>query len=190
MIQSGHNFAHVTTAKLSWHVQSCDLIWSLFSSKCHSKNFAIWIMSSEILCEMGAKPVGRHFSSMSTWPSVKACRKELGINFINNFHGYSNSFCLESKIIEVIYDTMKPQWTFSNITQPLWRIHLTTWRPGDACLCQWAGLSLAQLLSSQHVGKKTNYLNQCCAITNWTLGNKFLWNFNQNTEIFIKENRT
>ena len=29
MIQSGHNFAHVTTAELSWHVQNCDLIRSL-----------------------------------------------------------------------------------------------------------------------------------------------------------------
>ena len=26
MIQSGHNFAHVMTAWLSWHVQNCDLI--------------------------------------------------------------------------------------------------------------------------------------------------------------------
>ena len=30
MIKFGHNFAHVTTALLSWHVQHCDLIWSLF----------------------------------------------------------------------------------------------------------------------------------------------------------------
>ena len=30
MIQSGHNFAHVMTVKLSWHVQNCDLITSLF----------------------------------------------------------------------------------------------------------------------------------------------------------------
>ena len=29
MIHSGHNFAHDTTAQLSWHVQNCDLIWSL-----------------------------------------------------------------------------------------------------------------------------------------------------------------
>ena len=28
MIQLGHKFAHVTTAKLSWHVQNCDLIGS------------------------------------------------------------------------------------------------------------------------------------------------------------------
>ena len=30
MIQSSHNFAHVMTAELSWHVQNCALIWSLF----------------------------------------------------------------------------------------------------------------------------------------------------------------
>ena len=28
-IQSGHNFAHVTTAQLSWHVENCDLIETL-----------------------------------------------------------------------------------------------------------------------------------------------------------------
>ena len=31
MIQSCHNFAHVMTAELSWHVQNCDVIWSLYS---------------------------------------------------------------------------------------------------------------------------------------------------------------
>ena len=30
MIQSSRRFAHVTTAKLSWHVQICDLIKLLF----------------------------------------------------------------------------------------------------------------------------------------------------------------
>ena len=28
IIQAGHNFAHATTAKLSWHVQNCDMIGS------------------------------------------------------------------------------------------------------------------------------------------------------------------
>ena len=27
MIKSGHRFAHVMTALLSWHMQSCDLVW-------------------------------------------------------------------------------------------------------------------------------------------------------------------
>ena len=31
MTQSSHKFAHVMTALLSWHVQNCDLIWSLFN---------------------------------------------------------------------------------------------------------------------------------------------------------------
>ena len=30
MVQTGHNFAHVTTAKLLWHVQNCYLISPLF----------------------------------------------------------------------------------------------------------------------------------------------------------------
>ena len=31
------------------------------------------------------------------------------------------------------------------------------------------------------------YLNQCCNIVDWILGNKLKWNFNQNTTIFIYE---
>ena len=30
VIHSGHNFAHATTAELSWHVQNSDLIWWLY----------------------------------------------------------------------------------------------------------------------------------------------------------------
>ena len=31
MIQSGNKFANAMTAELSWHMQNCDLVWSLFS---------------------------------------------------------------------------------------------------------------------------------------------------------------
>ena len=31
MIESSHNFAHVTAAELLWHVQNCDMIWLLES---------------------------------------------------------------------------------------------------------------------------------------------------------------
>ena len=34
----------------------------------------------------------------------------------------------------------------------------------------------------------SHYLNQCLSIINWTLRNKFQWNFNQNSSIFIQEN--
>ena len=37
MTQSGQKFAHDTTAKLSWHVQNCDLMWSLFFAQEQSK---------------------------------------------------------------------------------------------------------------------------------------------------------
>ena len=39
MIRSGHNFAHVTTAQLPWHVQSYDLPGSLWSKL---KNFILY----------------------------------------------------------------------------------------------------------------------------------------------------
>ena len=37
MIQSRYNFVHATTAKLSWHVQNCDVIWpvDIFTSEQH-----------------------------------------------------------------------------------------------------------------------------------------------------------
>ena len=34
----------------------------------------------------------------------------------------------------------------------------------------------------------SHYLNQCWIIANWTLRNKFQWNFNRNSNIFIHEN--
>ena len=38
MNRSGHNFAHATTAQLSWHVQNCDLIYKLF----------FWVIAAQI----------------------------------------------------------------------------------------------------------------------------------------------
>ena len=34
----------------------------------------------------------------------------------------------------------------------------------------------------------SHYLNQCWIVVNWTLRNKFQWNLNQNSNIFIQEN--
>ena len=34
----------------------------------------------------------------------------------------------------------------------------------------------------------SDYLNQCWNIVNWTLSNKFQWNLNRNSYIFIQEN--
>ena len=35
---------------------------------------------------------------------------------------------------------------------------------------------------------QSHYLNQCCVLVNWTLGNKVQWNLNPNSHIFIQEN--
>ena len=47
IIQWGHKFARVTTAKLSWHVQNCDLIWFYCLDKENVIFFyEIWVMRS------------------------------------------------------------------------------------------------------------------------------------------------
>ena len=53
IIKSGHNFAHVTAAWLSWHVQSCDLVRSSLSMQERCVFLEIWVMSSLNPCEMG-----------------------------------------------------------------------------------------------------------------------------------------
>ena len=76
-IQSGHKFAHVMTAQLSWHVQICDLI---VSSKLKLDNFhKISVISSLTLCVMGplsqkieSEMVTKTISS-SLWKIVLAC---------------------------------------------------------------------------------------------------------------------
>ena len=46
VMKSGHNFAHVTTVQLSWHVQNCDLIGSLlfkYLATCIFARFVLWV---------------------------------------------------------------------------------------------------------------------------------------------------
>ena len=51
MLRTDHNFAHVTTAQLSWHVQICELK-RLQNHNYNNKIFKISIMSSQIFGEM------------------------------------------------------------------------------------------------------------------------------------------
>ena len=46
----------------------------------------------------------------------------------------------------------------------------------------WFRLWLVSCMAQSH------YLNQCWNIVNWTLGNKFQWNFNLTSNIVIQEN--
>ena len=51
MFHSCHNFAHATTAQLSWHVQNYDTMWWLFYSRNQQMLNKIWIMSSSAVGE-------------------------------------------------------------------------------------------------------------------------------------------
>ena len=50
-----------------------------------------------------------------------------------------------------------------------------------AYIRQWTGSALAQVMPS-------HFLNQCWFIVNWTPWNKFHWNSNRNSIIFVQEN--
>ena len=56
-----------------------------------------------------------------------------------------------------------------------WQINST---PSAAYMRQWIGSALVQIMACR----------QCYVIVNWATRNKLLWNFNQNTKIFIQEN--
>ena len=53
MIQKSYNFAHVTTAELSWHVQNYDLVGTLFLKKEQYDFLQDLIFELINLCGMG-----------------------------------------------------------------------------------------------------------------------------------------
>ena len=78
MIQSGHNFAHVMTAELSWHVQICNQIGSLglkVRTKIISERFESW--AHKVFMRLSLYSTGnwggrlrvriRHWSRDKTW---------------------------------------------------------------------------------------------------------------------------
>ena len=60
--------------------------------------------------------------------------------------------------------------------------------PSAAYMHQWTGLALVQALGLVANSMPSHYLNQCCLIVSWPLGNKLQWNLNQNTKRFIHGN--
>ena len=56
-------------------------------------------------------------------------------------------------------------------------------------LTHWGRVTHIRVIKlGHHWPAPSYYLNQCWNIVNWALGNKFQWNFNQNTTFFIEEN--
>ena len=62
------------------------------------------------------------------------------------------------------------------------------------CLTHWGRVThicvgnLTIIGSDNGLSAPSHYLNQCWNIVNWTLRNKFQWNCNRNSNIFIQEN--
>ena len=62
-------------------------------------------------------------------------------------------------------------------------------RPSDICVSNLTIIgSDNSLLWKSHYLVESHYLNQCWDIVNWTIRNKFQWNFIRNSFIFIQEN--
>ena len=69
-----------------------------------------------------------------------------------------------------------------------WRwVSLNSLRPSEAYMPQWINHHwFRQWLVARPA--PSYYLNQCWNIANWILSNKFQWNINPNSDIFIQEN--
>ena len=59
--------------------------------------------------------------------------------------------------------------------------------PNAAYMLQWTGSALVQVMGCRLFGP-SHYLNQYWFIVNWTPGNKFQWNSDRNSIVFIQEN--
>ena len=60
--------------------------------------------------------------------------------------------------------------------------HITS--PPSAAYMRWCiGSAMIQIMVCRLFGA-----NQCWVIVNWTIREKFQWNFNQNTKLFIQKN--
>ena len=72
------------------------------------------------------------------------------------------------------YDITRPQWVNKS-------------PPSVAYMRQWIGSALDKIMACR-LSAPSHYLNQCWVIVDWTLRNKLLWNFNQNTNTVIHTN--
>ena len=66
-------------------------------------------------------------------------------------------------------------------------ISLNSSPPNAAYMRQYIGSALVQIMACAY-SAPSHYLNQRWVIINWTLRNKLLWIFNQNTKLAIHEN--
>ena len=87
---------------------------------------------------------------------------------------------LNRKVTQNIVRSL-PFWKMSKLQHPKrrWWIcimyFINWWRPSDSYMRHWIRLSVVQIMACS---PPSHYLNQCWFIVNWTLRNKFKWNYN------------
>ena len=97
---------------------------------------------------------------------------------------------LNRKVTQNIVRSL-PFWKMSKLQHPKrrWWICIMYFinrsRPSDAYMRHWIRLSVIQIMACS---PPSHYLNQCWFIVNWTLRNKFKWNYNLDLNIVIQEN--
>ena len=77
LLPSGHSFTHVTTAVLSWHVQSCAMLWYVYSFVFHAKTIQVLkglTLISYTVCKMCLWPTDMPSKdTCETHPAVCHC---------------------------------------------------------------------------------------------------------------------
>ena len=66
-------------------------------------------------------------------------------------------------------------------------VYICSLRPSDAYMRQWFYIHCSRSWLVD-LSVPSHYMNQCCNIVDWTVGDKFQWNFKQNSNILIHEN--
>ena len=90
MIQSVDNFAHVTTAELSWYVQNCDLIGSLESKLEHKGYWQDVDYELRSLCEMVPAHGTRTFFIALPGSTINSLTPELRLYMVKSFPTFQN----------------------------------------------------------------------------------------------------
>ena len=116
MITSCHNFAHATTAELSWHAQSCDMTASL-KTELEERELSQDLIDKLLTqCEMGHCLIIRHqgfYLYKGNWP--------LGIQWEGLLQGSHLTYVINSLITDYLC-----RWALG--------LYLSWWPPSNMCV--------------------------------------------------------
>ena len=142
----------------------------------------IWCNSTQWTTGMETEPATEHWYPMSRahTPSVTTGQRRTGSD---NRRRFTHSLP-DQNGSHVTQGIVNGHWAddISSILAFSWTKYASP--PSAAYMRRWTGSSLVQVMEQATI----HYLKQCRIIVDWTLRNKFQWNFNRNPYIFIHEN--